>query len=217
VCNPNNPTGTVVGRAAVDLFLERVPRDLLVVFDEAYREFVTAPDFPDGVELLAAHENVLVLRTFSKAYGLAALRVGYAIGRPDVIDALRKVRVPFGVNALAQAAALASLAAEGQMRARVDSVIAERERLSAAIAELGLPVVASEANFLWLDLPAEALALGGFSERKGVVVRSFADVGVRVTIGTAEENDRLLAVLRAAIAEGVVSGPPPGPSRERTG
>jgi len=205
VCNPNNPTGTVVDRAAADRLLARVPADRLVVFDEAYREFVTAPDTPDGVELLRHHENVLVLRTFSKAYGLAALRVGYAISRPDVIDALRKVRVPFGVNGLAQVAARASLGAQDQMRARVDSVIAERARLFAAIAELGLPVVESEANFLWIDLPTEAVALGAYSERRGVVLRSFADVGVRVTIGAAEENDRLVSVLRAAIDEGIVS------------
>ena len=118
VCNPNNPTGTTVGRAAVERFLDRVPRDLLVVFDEAYREFVTAPDFPDGLELLRDHSNVAVLRTFSKAYGLAALRVGYAIGRVDVIGALRKVRVPFTTNGLAQAAALASLTANDEMQAR---------------------------------------------------------------------------------------------------
>src|SRR3954453_5903158 len=129
VCNPNNPTGTTVDRDAVDRFLDRVPGDLLVVFDEAYREFVTAPAFPDGLDFLEGRENVAILRTFSKAYGLAALRVGYAIAHESVIDALRKVRVPFEVNALAQVAALASLAAYDEMRARVDEVIAERSRV----------------------------------------------------------------------------------------
>ena len=106
VCNPNNPTGTAVDRAAMTRFLERVPSDCLVVLDEAYREFVTSADFPDGLDLLAAHDNVAVLRTFSKAYGLAALRVGYAIAHPEVIGVLRKVAMPFRVNGLAQVAAL---------------------------------------------------------------------------------------------------------------
>jgi histidinol-phosphate aminotransferase len=202
VCNPNNPTGTTVGRAAVDRFLERVPRDLFVVFDEAYREFVTAPEFPDGLELLAEHDNVAVLRTFSKAYGLAALRVGYAIARDDVIGALRKVRVPFTTNALAQAAAVASLAAHDEMRARVDEVVAERERVTDGIAELGLDVVESQANFVWLPLREHAAVLGEYSERAGVVLRPFPDVGVRITIGSADENDRMLKVLRAAVEDG---------------
>src|SRR5439155_324785 len=153
VCNPSNPTGSIVSRDAVDRFLERVPRDLLVVFDEAYREFVTAPGYPDGLDNLEGHDNVCVLRTFSKAYGLAALRVGYAIAHESVIGALRKVRVPFEVNALAQVAASASLAAQDEMRARVDEVIAERMRVFDAITELGLPVVESEANFVWLPIP----------------------------------------------------------------
>ena len=201
VCNPNNPTGTTADRAALERFLVRVPDDCLVVLDEAYREFVTDPDFPDGVEVVREHENVAVFRTFSKAYGLAALRVGYAIARPDVIGELRKVRVPFAVNALAQAAALASLAAHDEMRGRVDVVISERRRLLAAMRGLGLPVVPSEANFVWLPVPEHAAALGAHSERAGVVLRPFPDVGVRITVGTAEENDRLVEVLRAAIDE----------------
>jgi histidinol-phosphate aminotransferase len=202
VCNPNNPTGTTVSRAAVERFLERVPNDLLIVFDEAYREFVTAPDFPDGLELLTACDNVAVLRTFSKAYGLAALRVGYAIAHPDVINALRKVRVPFTTNGLGQAAALASLGAHDEMRARVDEVIAERSRVCDAIADLRLDVVESQANFLWLPLREHAAVLGEYSERAGVVLRPFPGVGVRITIGTPEENDRLLKVLRSAVEDG---------------
>lgn len=202
VCNPNNPTGTTVGRATVERFLARVPDDLLVVFDEAYREFVTAPDFPDGLDLLREHSNVAVLRTFSKAYGLAALRVGYAIARSEVIGALRKVRVPFTTNGLAQAAALASLAAHLEMRARVDSVIEERARVVAGIASIGLDVVESQANFVWLPLGEHAAVLGEYSERAGVVLRPFPGVGVRVTIGAPEENDRMLKVVRAATEDG---------------
>src|SRR4051795_4921772 len=144
VCNPNNPTGTIVGRDAAERFLERVPDDLLVVFDEAYREFVTAPDYPDGLALVAEHDNVSVLRTFSKAYGLAALRVGYAISNVDVIGALRKVRVPFTTNGLAQAAALASLGAYDEMVARVAEVVVERVRVTEAIGALGLDVRSEE-------------------------------------------------------------------------
>src|SRR4029077_12057460 len=125
--------------------------DRLIVFDEAYREFVTEPDTPDGLDLVAEHDNVLVLRTFSKAYGLAALRVGYAIARPEVIEELRKLHVPFEVNAVAQAAALASLEAEDEMRARVAVVIAERDRMHRELVARDMPVVPSQANFLWLD------------------------------------------------------------------
>ncbi len=204
VCNPNNPTGTAIDTASLARFLERVPSDRLVVLDEAYREFVTGDDVPDGLDVLAAHENVVVLRTFSKAYGLAALRVGYAIGHPEVIGALRKVAMPFRVNALAQVAALASLGAHDEMRERVDEVIGERERLQESLADLGLSVPRSEANFVWLDVPDAAAALGEFSERHGVVMRVFRDVGVRVTVGTADENDRVVKVLQAALAEGVL-------------
>jgi histidinol-phosphate aminotransferase len=202
VCNPNNPTGTTVGSAATERFLDRVPDDLLVVFDEAYREFVTVPDFPDGLDLLRDHANVAVLRTFSKAYGLAALRVGYAIARAEVINALRKVRVPFTTNGLAQAAALASLGAHDEMLERVGDIVEERTRVTDAIAEIGLAVVDSEANFVWLPVDEYAAVLGEYSERAGVVLRPFPGVGVRITIGTPVENERLLKVLRAAVEDG---------------
>lgn len=207
VCNPNNPTGTTVSTAELERFLERVPSSCLVVLDEAYREFVTAPDSPDGIDVLREHGNVAVLRTFSKAYGLAALRVGYAIARPGVIDELRKLRVPFAVNAVAQAAASASLAAEAEMRARVADVVAERERLTDELLALGVPAVRSEANFVWLPVPEHAAALGARSEREGVVLRPFPEVGVRITVGSPAENDRVVKVLRAALDDGVLGAP----------
>jgi histidinol-phosphate aminotransferase len=203
VCNPNNPTSTAVDRHELDTLLRRVPTDALVVLDEAYREFVTDPRSPDGVDMLARYENVVVLRTFSKAYGLAALRVGYAVGTPEVIAQLRKVAMPFRINALAQAAALASLGedAQAEMHARVAEVVAERARVAAALVEMGVDVPESQANFLWLDLPDEAAALGSFAERRGVVLRIFAGVGARVTIGTPAENDRFLAIVADYLAE----------------
>jgi histidinol-phosphate aminotransferase len=204
VCNPNNPTGTAVGRHEMTRFLSRVPSECLVVLDEAYREFVTSPDVADGLDLLAAHHNVAVLRTFSKAYGLAALRIGYAIAHPEVIRELRKVAMPFRVNALAQAAALASLGAEDEMRERVADVVSERIRLTGALRNLGLSVPTSDANFVWLPMPDEATALGALSEQLGVVLRVFRGVGVRITIGTAEENDRVVDVLEKAIHDGVI-------------
>jgi histidinol-phosphate aminotransferase len=127
------------------------------------------------------------------------LRVGYAIARPEVIDVLRKVRVPFTTNALAQAAALASIAAHDEMRARVDEVIAERSRVVDGIADIGLDVVDSQANFVWLPLGEASAVLGEYSERAGVVLRPFAGVGVRITIGTPEENPQTLAALYGAL------------------
>jgi histidinol-phosphate aminotransferase len=204
VCNPNNPTGTIVGRDEIEYLLGRVPRDCLVVLDEAYREFVTAPEFPDGLDVLRDHSNIAVLRTFSKAYGLASLRIGYAIAHADVIGALRKVRVPFGVNELAQVAARASLAACSEMRVRVAELVGERSRLLLALEDLGLPVVPSEANFVWVPVPEDAAVLGEYCQRAGVVVRPFPGVGVRISIGAADENRHLLKVLSAAVDDGAV-------------
>ena len=179
-----------------------MPDDLLVVFDEAYREFVAAPEFPDGLELLERHDNVAVLRTFSKAYGLAALRVGYAIAPEGVIDVLRKVRVPFNINTLAQVAASASLAADDEMRARVDDVIRERHATHRCHRRHRSRRRDSQANFVWLALGEQAAVLGEYSEQAGVVLRPFPGFGVRITIGTVAENDRMLKVLRAAMEDG---------------
>ena len=139
VCNPNNPTGTAVRRSALEAFLDRVPSDILVVIDEAYREFVRDADIPDGLDLYRERPNVAVLRTFSKAYGLAALRVGFAVAHEPVAAALRKTAVPFGVSSLAQDAAVASLAAEDELTVRVDALVAERARVVAALADQGWP------------------------------------------------------------------------------
>ena len=196
VCNPNNPTGTAVDRAALIAFLRRVPEDVVVALDEAYREFVTDPSVPDGTTLLDEHPNVVVLRTFSKAYGLAGLRVGYAIAAdPAVAGALRQTQVPFAVTTVAQEAALASLepAAEEQLRARVAEVVTERVRVREALLSFGYDVPPTQANFVWLPLGDATTEWAAGCEQRQVIVRGFAGHGARVTVSTPEENDRFLA------------------------
>lgn len=200
VCNPNNPTGTVVDRDGLLRLLSEVPEDVLVVLDEAYHEYLRLPaaDFPDGVAFAREWPNVIALRTFSKAYGLAGLRVGYAVGDPAVVTALNKVQIPFAVNQVAQAAALACLRARQELRSRTDTVIAERERMTAALQAAGYTIVASQANFIWLPLGSRSAAFAQASEEAGVLVRPLGDDGVRVTVGDPDENDLFLAFAGAA-------------------
>jgi histidinol-phosphate aminotransferase len=195
VCSPNNPTGTAVRRDELERFLDRVPSDVLVVIDEAYREFVRDPSVPDAIDVYRDRHNVALLRTFSKAYGLAGLRVGFAVAHDSVAEALRKTAVPFGVNALAQAAASASLLAEDELFERVEDLVKERSRVHDALREQGwsrLPV--SEANFVWLRLGQRTMAFAAACAEAGVVVRPFADEGARVTVGEPEANDIVLRV-----------------------
>ncbi|WP_053913051.1 histidinol-phosphate transaminase [Streptomyces sp. SCSIO 75703] len=192
VCNPNNPTGTVVRREELERFLDRVPKDVLVVLDEAYREFIRDPEVPDGVEIYRNRPNVCVLRTFSKAYGLAGLRVGFAIAHEPVAAALRKTAVPFGVSQLAQEAAIASLRAEDALIGRVGSLVGERSRVVAALRAQGWTVPETQANFVWLRLGERTVDFAEACERAGVVVRPFAGEGVRVTVGEDEANDIFL-------------------------
>jgi histidinol-phosphate aminotransferase len=196
VCNPNNPTGTVVPAAEVERLLDNVPDHVLVVLDEAYREFVTDPAVPDGLELARERENLAVLRTFSKAGSLAGARVGYCVASPVVASGVRKVTIPFSVNKLAQAAALASMDVVGELRARCDKVIAERDRVYRALLELGYEVPPSNGNFVWLPLGARAMEFNEHCVEHNVLVRSFAGDGSRVTIGLPEENDAFLAAAR---------------------
>ena len=192
VCNPNNPTGTAVRRDALERFLAAVPGDVLIVLDEAYREYVTDPDVPDGLGLLSGRDNVAVLRTFSKAYGLAGLRVGYLVANETVVAATRKVYVPFSVNSVAQAAALASLDAEEELLARCVELVAERERLRDGLRASGYDVPESQSNFVWLPLGERAADFAEHALESKLVVRPFVGDGVRVTVGTPEENDLLL-------------------------
>lgn len=199
VCNPNNPTGTAIHRADLDRFLDAVPDDVLVVLDEAYREFVTDPDVPDGLRVYGDRPNVVVLRTLSKAWGLAGLRVGFLVAPPEVAAAVRKVVTPFSTSAVAQAAALAALAQQEEVARRCALVIAERDRLGEAVRKLGVDVPDSQANFVWLPLGERSVEFGAACESRGVIVRPFAGDGVRVTVGTPAENDAFLAAAEAAL------------------
>ena len=193
VCSPNNPTGTTVDREEFVRFLDAVGPDVLVALDEAYREYVTDPDAVDGVPLLDAHPNLVVLRTFSKAYRLAGLRVGYALGAAEVTQALRKVGSPFAVSSLAQAAALAALDCRAELLAACAEVERERERVRAALLRAGYTVPPTQANFVWVALGERTAAFAAHCLDQKVVVRPFHPDGVRVTVSTPEENDALLA------------------------
>lgn len=199
LCNPNNPTGTAMRRAELDRFLADVPDDVLVVLDEAYREFVTDPDVPDGLQVYGDRPNVVVLRTFSKAWGLAGLRLGFMVAAPEVANAVRKVVTPFSTSAAAQAGGLAALRQGEEVRRRCDLVIAERERLLEAVRKLVPETPASQANFVWLPLRERSIEFGAACEARGVIVRPFAGDGVRVTVGTPAENDAFLAVAEAVL------------------
>ncbi len=193
VCSPNNPTGTAVTSAELTAFLDRVPADCLVVIDEAYVQYVRDPQVPDGLRVYADRPNVAVLRTFSKAYGLAGLRVGYLVGHEPVAAAVRKTMLPFTVNSIAQAAAVASLAAESELLERVELVVKERDRVRHELLGQGWTVPPTEANFVWLPLRDRSAEFTEHCDEAGLSVRPYLPDGVRITIADAEANDRLLA------------------------
>jgi histidinol-phosphate aminotransferase len=194
VCTPNNPTGTAVTRTELDALLAAVPEHVVVVVDEAYVEFVRMPDAVDGLAVQRAHPNVVLFRTFSKAYGLAGFRVGYAVAEPEIASALRAVSLPFGVSGVAQAAAVASLAAEPALLERVEALVTERDRVVAGLREVGWNVPEPQGNFVWFDLGERTVEFATAAEEAGITVRPFAGEGVRASIGEPEANDRLVRV-----------------------
>ncbi len=195
LATPNNPTGTAVSTEALAAAIAQIPEETIVVIDEAYREFVD-PALGDPVtDLLPRHRNVVVLRTFSKAHGMAAIRLGYAIGDPEVIASIDKTLVPFAANGVAQAAAIAAVGAIGEIRARVGVIVEERERVAGVLGAAGWVLPRSEANFVFLPVGDRTDEINLELERRGVVARPFPGDGIRVTIGTAAENDRFLRAL----------------------
>lgn len=206
VCNPNNPTGTTIGEDELTTFLDAVPADITVVIDEAYVHFNERADSPSGIDYFRRYPNVAVAHTFSKAYGLAGLRIGYAIAPERLANALRKVAIPFGVTDLAQTAAVASLQAEGELSARVVELIAERERVVGAFQDAGIDLPETQANFIWLPFGDATTTAAELLESHGLLVRPFAGEGFRVTIAEREANDLLvrlapkLAALRTPVS-----------------
>lgn len=199
VCTPNNPTGPAVSRVDLHAFLDRIPERVTVALDEAYYEYVRSEDPVDGVAEAMSRTNVVSLRTFSKAYGLAGVRVGYLTGPAELVVPVAKMVVPFSVSSLAQAAGIACLDAGDELRARTDAVVAERGRVRAALLAAGYEVPDTQANFVWLPLGEDAAAFDAHCREHLVIPRTFAGDGVRVTIGDPDENDLFLDAARAFV------------------
>ena len=214
VCNPNNPTGVYRSADEIEQFLDAVPEDLPVLVDEAYNDFVSFPDRGRVLSMARERPNLLVTRTFSKAFGIPGLRVGYAIGSAAWVAALDKVRQPFNTNALAQAAAVAALRRRSVVERRVAELISERSRMEDALERLGVPFTGSQANFVLIGMGAtgdDAAVLHGDLLRQGIIVRNGAALGVpgrlRVTLGTRDENDAFIDALgrRAGAGSGTTA------------
>ena len=204
ICSPNNPTGTVVSKKDMDRFLDRLPDDKVVVLDEAYHEFVTDPNKADATDYLEKDGRVVGIRTFSKAFSLAGLRVGYIMAHPKIVEVLAKVKPPFNVNTLAQAAAVRAMDEEEFVRDFLEMVRLERGFLQSELEKRGLRVVPSEANFLFVRTPMDGDALFAGLRVKGVLVRSGSAFGtpdfIRVTVGTRRQNERFLSALDASLS-----------------
>ncbi|CAB4341125.1 unannotated protein [freshwater metagenome] len=196
VCTPNNPTGTIVTQEQFDSFMTRVPHNVLVVIDEAYVEFNRDPHVVDGILCISKYPNVGVLRTFSKAYGLAGLRVGFFVGPVEVAQAVRKTAVPFGVSTIAQDAAVASLASEEALFERVNQIVQTRRWFETKVRELGYDLAESQANFVWLPLRERTDDFVKECAAQAVAVRPFSGEGVRISIGEIEPLERLLEILK---------------------
>lgn len=205
ICNPNNPTGTMVSREEIEDFLENISDDILVVVDQAYIEYITADDYFDGVELLDKHPNLFLMRTFSKAYGLAGMRIGYALGNAQLIDYLNRIRGPFNVNRMAQEAAVTAFKAEDHLKKCQQMNREEKEYLYQEFSKLGLEYIETETNFMMVDTGLDAAQVFKELQQRGVIIRPGSQFGmeswIRVTIGTREENDFFLNKFKELLAE----------------
>lgn len=201
LCTPNNPTGVPISHDRIEAFLRAVRSDILVVIDEAYVEYAEAGSGPDSLALYREYPNVCILRTFSKAYGLAGLRVGYAVAPPAIAEGLRRTALPFAVSALGQKAAVASLDAGEEMEVRVAAVRQERARMAAQLEAQGWKLQPSQGNFLWIRAGEDLLArLVEAFDTAGVMIRAYQGDGVRITVADAASNDRVLQILAAHAA-----------------
>jgi histidinol-phosphate aminotransferase len=207
VCSPNNPTGPAVGRQELESFLDRVPTQVVVVVDEAYREFVRGSDGAgsnwdpvDAVELYRDRPNVVAMRTFAKAYGLAGLRVGYIVAPEAIASGVRACALPFGVSSVAQAAAIASLDREAELFERVDAIVSERGRVVGTLRNQGWTIPDPQGNFVWLELGPRTAEFAAAAEAAGIMVRPFVGEGARVSIGEPAGNDVFLSVAAGFVA-----------------
>lgn len=192
LCTPNNPTGPILTAAETDRFIQAVPSDVVVVIDEAYQEFVRATDAVDGIALYRKYPNVVVLRTFSKAHGLAGLRVGYSVSNPGLTQHLRVAATPFAVSQIAERAAIVSLQNYPLVVERVQSLVDERTRVTSGLRDLGWFVPEAQGNFVWLNLGENSSEFAELAGAQALSVRAFGDEGVRVSIGEVEANTRFL-------------------------
>lgn len=195
LCSPNNPTGVAMTHTEVSAFLSEVPIEIPVLLDEAYIDFADMPDPVDSMRLLRQHQNLIVLRTFSKAYGMAGIRCGYALAHPPMAAGLRAIATPFGVNALAQAAGRAALASRQLVREHVDALLGERDRVTSALAAQGWNVPVSQSNFIWFEFGERAGRFEELCHEAGITVRRFGNEGVRVTIAEHTGSVRLMRAL----------------------
>lgn len=202
IANPNNPTGTYVNKYELRDFMEALPKDVLLVLDEAYDTFIDIDDFPNSLKYIDK-ENVIVLKTFSKAYGLAGLRIGYAIAQPEFVSYMERVRQPFNVNLLAQVAAIAALDDKKFLRKTRDTILEGKNYLYDCLNKLGIAYVPSVANFILIDVERDGLGLFKEMLKFGVITRDMKQYGlknfIRVTIGTKKENERFIKVLKKVL------------------
>jgi histidinol-phosphate aminotransferase len=213
IANPNNPTGTAFGAEEFDALLKKVPGDVLIVYDEAYREYAQRTDLPNSLERFKEYNNILTLRTFSKVYGLAGLRIGYGIGHPTLVAEMNKLRTPFNVTSVGQAAALAALDDKQHVERSAEMNRVERQRLYGELRKLGLEPVLSETNFLFVPIGPHAKSLCDDLLREGVIVRPMAWMGfpeaIRISVGNPGENTKLLLAMATVLAKNNESMPAP--------
>ena len=202
VCNPNNPTGCMIEEETLVSFLKKVPEHVLVVLDEAYVEYVKSEAFPNSLELLQTYKNVIVLRTFSKIYGIAALRVGYGVAEAAIIDKLNRVREPFNVNSLAQKAAIAALADQEFVAMCKQANTEGLAQVYAALDEMGITYYPSETNFVYILTEQNSRDIFEAMMRKGVIIRAFPQA-IRVTIGSQEQNEKMIAALKSVLTPAI--------------
>jgi histidinol-phosphate aminotransferase len=203
IANPNNPTGTIVTRKELDDFIARTPDDVLVVLDEAYNDFVDDPDYPESLDYVREGKTVMVMRSLSKTYGLAGLRLGWAVADSEIIEPIQKIRQPFNVNIVVQAAGTAALADDDHLLKSREMIIEGRDYLYKELDKLGLDYVKSQANFVLIDFGVDVTELNLMLLKKGIVIRPMAGWGLtqsaRVTVGTMEENEKFIQVLNEVL------------------